>query len=366
MRRHETPDSDDFGSVSLIERRRADAFYDALVGNARRWPATAVEDSEDTPTLTLSTAEVVVGVGGINNATITATVTGGGPVSWRVLDPTRASISAAGATATVKGRHPGVTTIEARVTSGGATVTATARLLVVFVELLLRNGPTQTIEPAPENEDEAAETAAAGGTNALGPLPMGTGRGDPPFAGASYISPILVVGRVFPAEAATRFIFRWQRLITARSWRIRRNTAGTRWNVTLRNADGPLDDDTGSAAFNDPSPSTPARRIYMYDNSGVFLGPETLAVGEGIHVKKDFIYRVFIRLGGVWSILSAIHVGQIINTRRTATGGTVATDWTGIENSNAIRHLNLRIGEPDVRAVVGGADPIDITAGANP
>lgn len=364
MRRHEAHSANGFGSISLLERRHADAFYDALVGNARRSRATAVEDFEDVPTLTLSTAEVVVCVGGINNATITATVTGGGTVSWRLADPTRASISATGTTATIRGRHPGVTTIEARVTSGGTTVTATARLLVVFVQLLLRN--SGTIEPAPENEDAAAETAAAGGTNALGPLPMGTGRGDAPFVGTSYISPILVVGRVFPAEAATRFTFRWQRLLSARSWRIRRNPAGTRWSVTLRNSDGPLDDDTGAAAFNDPSPSTPGRRMFMYDNSGIFLGPEALAVGECIHGKKDFIYRVWIRINSVWSICSAIHVGQIISARRSATGGTVATDWTGVENSNAIRRLNLQIAEPEVRALVGGGNPIDIAAGANP
>ena len=34
MRRHDTHDSDDFGSVSPLERRHADAFYDAPVGNA--------------------------------------------------------------------------------------------------------------------------------------------------------------------------------------------------------------------------------------------------------------------------------------------------------------------------------------------
>jgi hypothetical protein len=33
MRRHDTHDSHDFGSVSLLERRHAAAFYDALVGN---------------------------------------------------------------------------------------------------------------------------------------------------------------------------------------------------------------------------------------------------------------------------------------------------------------------------------------------
>ena len=33
MRRHDTQHSNDFGSVSLLERRHAAAFYDALVGN---------------------------------------------------------------------------------------------------------------------------------------------------------------------------------------------------------------------------------------------------------------------------------------------------------------------------------------------
>jgi hypothetical protein len=375
MRRQELSDFGDFGGfgrVSVLERRRADAFFDDLVGARPRERSTAeaLEDAPPTapvsaPTITLSTNEVLVCVGGINNAAITATTNGGGTVSWSIDDPTRASISGSGNTATIRGRHPGVTKVKATLTSGGTTVTATAKLLVIFVQLLLRNGTTDTIEPAPENEDEAAERAAAG-TNALGPLAMGTGRADAPFANASYISATLVIGRVFPAAAATRFTFRWQRLITRRSWRIRRNAAGTRWSVTFRNQRGPLDDDTGAPDFNDATPSTPARRMYMYDNSGDFLGPETLAVGEYIHHKKDFVYRIWIRLNGVWSICSAIHLGQVITARRIATSGTVATDWTGIENSTAIRRVNMTITEPTVRAIVGGSDPIDIAAGANP
>jgi hypothetical protein len=372
MRRQELSDFGGFGRVSVLERRRADAFFDDLVGARPRERSTAeaLEDAPPTapvsaPTITLSTNEVLVCVGGINNAAITATTNGGGTVSWSIDDPTRASISGSGNTATIRGRHPGVTKVKATLTSGGTTVTATAKLLVIFVQLLLRNGTTDTIEPAPENEDEAAERAAAG-TNALGPLAMGTGRADAPFANASYISATLVIGRVFPAAAATRFTFRWQRLITRRSWRIRRNAAGTRWSVTFRNQRGPLDDDTGAPDFNDATPSTPARRMYMYDNSGDFLGPETLAVGEYIHHKKDFVYRIWIRLNGVWSICSAIHLGQVITARRIATSGTVATDWTGIENSTAIRRVNMTITEPTVRAIVGGSDPIDIAAGANP
>jgi hypothetical protein len=348
------------------DSRNADLFLRDLFGRTpgagltriRPTPYEAAED--DPPTITLSAPEVLVCVGGINNATVTATTTGGGTVQWSIGDPTRASITASGNTATIRGKHPGVTTVRAELTSGSTTVTATARLLVIFVQLLLRN--SGTIEPAPENEDEADERGAAG-TNQLGPLPMGDGRAESP--GRSFTSPIMVVGRVFPAEAATRFTFRWQRLITRRSWRFHRDAAGPRWNVTQRSRRGPLDNDTGDPEFNDATPSTPGRRIFIYDNSALGLGTETGAIGDFVHEKKDFIYRVFVRLNGVDTLASAIHVGQIITARRTANSGTVATDWAGLENSNAIRHINPTITEAQVRAIVGGADPITIAAAAN-
>jgi hypothetical protein len=106
--------------------------------------------------------------------------------------------------------------------------------------------------------------------------------------------------------------------------------------------------------------------MFIYDNSAIVLAGEPHAAGEFVHEKKDFIYRVWVRLAGVWTLCSAIHVGQIITARRTAATGTVSADWTGIENSNAIRRLAPRISEAQVRAIVGGADPIDIAAGANP
>jgi hypothetical protein len=68
----------------------------------------------------------------------------------------------------------------------------------------------------------------------------------------------------------------------------------------------------------------------------------------------------------VWSICSAIHVGQVITARRIATSGAVPTDWAGVENSTAIRHLTTTITDAQARAIVGGTDPIDIAAGANP
>src|SRR5262249_9184425 len=107
-----------FGAVSLRERRRADRFFADLFGAGYR-RAAMFEAEEDPPAITLSSAEVLVCVGGINNATVTATTTGGGTVAWSIADPTRASITASGNTATIRGRHPGVTTVRATLTSGG-------------------------------------------------------------------------------------------------------------------------------------------------------------------------------------------------------------------------------------------------------
>jgi hypothetical protein len=172
---------------------------------------------------------------------------------------------------------------------------------------------------------------------------------------------------VFPAESATRFTFRWQRQVTSRWWSIQHAATG-RWNVAFRGSLGPRQEDTGAADFNDATPSpAPSRRIYIYDNPGVDLAAEGGAVGDFVHLRHDFIYRVHIpEMGADKSICSAIHVGQFIVARRIATTGTVATDWAGVENSTAIRHLSLRITQADVRAIVGGTDPIDIAAGANP
>jgi hypothetical protein len=345
---------------SIRARRDADGFFDDLMGASS---GLALEAMEDAPTITLSAAEVLVCVGGINNATVTATTTGGGTVGWSIADPTRASITASGNRATIRGRHPGVTTVKAELRSGSTTVVATARLLVTFVQLALRN--SGTIEPSPENEDEPDERASAGGTNVLGPLPMGDGRRDAPRE--AYTAPIMVIGRIFPAESATRFTLRWQRLITRRAWRIHRDSAGPRWNVTQEARRGPLVDDTGADDFNDATPSTPGRRIYMYDCSALNIDMRTdpAVVGDFLHEKKDFIYRVFVRLNGVWTLASATHVGQVITARRRATTGTVTSDWVGVENSNEIRRLNTTISEAEVRAIVRGTDAIAIAPGAN-
>src|SRR5262245_54212290 len=147
MARHDFADVGSFGAVSLLERRRADQFFNDLVGSARALRQDASEDAPpDAPTITLSTSEVLVCVGGVNNAAITATTTGSGTVTWTIEDPTRASVTAAANTATIRGKYPGVTKIKATLTSGSTTVTATARLLVIFVQLLC-----ETARPRPSS-----------------------------------------------------------------------------------------------------------------------------------------------------------------------------------------------------------------------
>src|SRR5262249_61420546 len=94
------------GAVSLRAGRRADRFFADLFGAGYR-RAAMFEAEEDTPAITLSSAEVLVCVGGVNNATVTATTTGGGTVAWSIADPPRARLTASGHTATLRGRHPG-------------------------------------------------------------------------------------------------------------------------------------------------------------------------------------------------------------------------------------------------------------------
>jgi hypothetical protein len=220
------------------------------------------------------------------------------------------------------------------------------------------------IPMAPENEDYATERAAAGGTDVLGPLPMGDGRAD--FPGQAYTAPIVVVGQASVADAAA--VFRWRRLIQRRSWFIRLNAAGNGWDVTQRSRRGfpAADDDTGLDIYNDPTPSA-TRRMYIYDNSALIPGTAAAnKVGDFINEEKQFTYILERdNGGGVFVECKRMNVGQVITVRRIAITAATNTSWTGVENSNAVRTLTVQITEAKVRAIVGGALPITIDAGAN-
>lgn len=227
---------------------------------------------------------------------------------------------------------------------------------------------TSTIVAAPENEDYASEKAAAGGTDQLGPLPMGDGRGETP--GQSYTSPLMMIGTITPPSAYSS-TYRWQRLITRRSWYVRLDSTGTKWVVTQRSSRGTTtpDDDTGDPAFNDPTPSSSTGKVYIYDNSALFLGTDNgdtnNKIGDFIREEKAFIYKLQRLQGTTWIDVATANVGQLIIVKRKATSGTVSSDWDGLENSTAKRTLDATISEAEVRAMVGGTLPIEIATNAN-
>ena len=236
------------------------------------------------------------------------------------------------------------------------------RRSVMKVTLSLRN--TGTIEASPEFEDYANCTGAAGGIDDLGPLPMGDGRGD--FPDEAYTSPVLVVADVEGNMSTT--VFRWKRFITRRSWIFEKNGAGTQWEVEQRSRRGFPDDDTGAATFNDASPSVAHNRLYIYDNSALLPASGSsaaLSVDEFVNEEKNFTYQVDFQRNAVWLKITEKDVGQIITAKRKDTTGTVSSDWTGIENSTALRTVSATITEAEVRAIVGGALPIVLDANAN-
>ncbi len=239
---------------------------------------------------------------------------------------------------------------------------------VLKVELELKN--SGTIVSSPENEDYDCEKAGAGGTDQLGPLPMGEGRGD--FTGEAYTCPIMVIGAVSPSILPAGLEFQWKRLITRRSWFITKGAGGTNWVVTQRTKRGvpnPDDDHGNEACFSDPTPSIGENKIYADDPTALLPADGnggSLQVGEYIREEKAFIYIVEYKVGGAsWSECSRMNVGQIIITKRKAATGNVADDWEGIENSNESRTLDAMVSEAEVRAMVGGALPIFIDSGAN-
>lgn len=106
--------------------------------------------------------------------------------------------------------------------------------------------------------------------------------------------------------------------------------------------------------------------MYIYDDSALLPGNDAAdRIGDYIYEEKDFTYRLERDNRGTWVTCAEFRVGQIIKVRRIATSGTVATDWSGQENSTDIRTLSATIDEAKVRGIVGGADPIVIAPTAN-
>lgn len=300
--------------------------------------------------------------GGTQTETPTASASpAGGTHAWSSASAATATVTGSGASVTVRGVAPGDTTVRDDYTaSGSCPCHAVVPVKAVQVILVLRNSGKVTA--APENSTHDADVAASGGVDDLGPLPMGQGRGD--FPGAAYTSPLEVVATVSPS-GASGVSFRWKRLITRRSWNLRHDAANARWTVTQRSRRGFPDDDTGDASFNNAVPNA-NRRMYIYDDSALLPGNVAAdRVGDFLHEQKDFTYRLERDNRGTWVPCAEFHVGQVITVRRIATTGVTATDWSGVENSTAVRTVSATIDEAKVRAIVGGTDAITIVATAN-
>jgi len=107
-------------------------------------------------------------------------------------------------------------------------------------------------------------------------------------------------------------------------------------------------------------------KIYIYDNSAIVPGGAALdRVGDYIREEKAFTYILQVRNNGGWDLCVSFNVGQLIIVRRADTTGVTVSDWTGIENSTAVRTLSATIDSGKVRAMVGGAIAIRIDAHAN-
>jgi len=167
----------------------------------------------------------------------------------------------------------------------------------------------------------------------------------------------------FPHPGLT---FRWIRTITRRSWYIHND--GTQWIVTQRSNRGVPNpaDDSGGPAY-DTTTLSSSNKLYSFDDSALDLSHDEISasVGDFVYEEKQFNYEVDVRIGGVWFKVASQAEGQILNAERTGSTGTVASDWAGVENSFSARTIPVQITEGDVRAIVGGTEPISIDAHAN-
>ena len=224
------------------------------------------------------------------------------------------------------------------------------------VEISLR--ATGKIEPPPENTAYADNKYSAGGTDILGPLPMGTGRSDKP--GQAYTAPVQVIGKVPSLPGAN---WRWVRWRVRRSWVIQMNEEGTGWNVTHRSKE-PYDDDIGDPKLNDNTPSQTGH-IYIHDPSAMLpaVVPFT-KVGDFLYEEKQFTYKIETNAGGVWIKAAELDVGQTIIAKHIAVSVDVAVAFQGVENLNQVRILDTVVTEAEVRSIVGGTLPITIAADA--
>jgi hypothetical protein len=255
------------------------------------------------------------------------------------------------------------------------------------MQIELLNGTTtdfdgsvvSNIIPSPENPQYANDAGTEGGITVLGPVAMGKGRFEAP--NSVYTAPIMAAVQAPLTTAGVQY--RWQRLLTRRSWYIKKQKAGDgtiSWNVTQRSSRGTVTpaNDIDPGFFGNSTPSPAKKEFYEYDDSALLYGnfPNDTAIGfmnigDYIHEEKAFTYRVQISFDGInWHTQLEMPVAQTITIMYQATGGTAVTDWVGYPNLvNGNTNLNQTIvptiTAAKVSAIVGPIGTVNIDPAAN-
>ena len=269
----------------------------------------------------------------------------------------------------------GTDTFSYTVTDGILVAMAEVKVEVANISVTFSLNDTGQIVPAPENSAFQADLTTSG-VNQLGELAMGAGRPlDPNLKDAAYTNALLVVGTIKPGGTTTTdngVTFSWNRTVSARGWQINQvldQNGDPYWSVTQQyqlglQAPAP---DHSSNDFDDVTPSATTGNVYSYDdpcaNMNQYAG---VLLNSYMAEERTFTYTLTATVNGVSKVVGSTQVGQLIQAKRTSlVGATIAAQWTGMQNTARIGKYTQILTAADVRTLVGGTVPINIT-NANP
>jgi len=230
------------------------------------------------------------------------------------------------------------------------------------------------------------------GSNVLGVVnPLGQGRVD--ASGQAYSYGLMMTAKVSP-PAATNITYGWYRVYQARNLSIMQVTTSTNAYWYVKSLNGATNIPTGCPIPNPDSsnpPGTdktiisstnnnvvvfddvPAMNIGFYTN---FVGshPNWLTnftsatnfnAGDYVYQKRAFTYFLTNSIGSA-SAVATQQVGTITVAQKTGTNNVIASDWTGKSNiaTTTIIPDCTNITIPEIRAIVGGSNPIVIDPAA--
>jgi hypothetical protein len=238
--------------------------------------------------------------------------------------------------------------------------------------------PTTISATSPDNTAASQDQTDNGGIDQLGTITLGQGRPDLP--GTAYVDSLMMVAKVAPA-AATNITYAWGRVYQDRSLIITNVASATPpyWYVKSVNDTNyitgyptpVLDTDGG---LHQTTASSAKSVLYSYDTPGMGLtqfqassthGTWDCNTNDYAYEKTDFTYFLTNSIGSAHAV-AIQHIGQFIVTKRIAKTGSVASQWTGIENIMCTTNIPTcnTITTAEIRAIVGGTNAIVIDPNA--